>query len=173
MKWALIVVGLLVSAALLVVVIGSMLPVGHVATRAARFRQPPEAVWSAITDVSAYPSWRTDLTKVDSLPAENGHARWIEEGDGDPITFEVAEAVPPRRLVVRIADRNLPFGGSWTYVITPADGGSQLRITENGEVYNPLFRFMSRFVFGHGSAMEKYLTALGRRFGESVTPAEA
>ena len=35
-------------------------------------------------------------------------------------------------------------------------------ITENGEVYNPLFRFMSRFVFGHTATIDKYLEDLGQ-----------
>lgn len=173
MRWALIIVGVLVAAVLLVIVVGSMLPVAHVATRSARFTQPPEAVWAAITDVAAYPSWRTDVTKVDSLPAQDGHARWVEDAGGQRITYEVVESAAPRRLVVRIADRGLPFGGRWTYQITPADGGSELRITENGEVYNPLFRFMSRFIFGHGATMEQYLSGLGKRFGQPVTPVEA
>ena len=47
-------------------------------------------------------------------------------------------------------------------------GGTALRITEDGEVYNPLFRFMSQFVFGHHATVDTFLTDLGRKFG-SVT----
>ena len=78
--------------------------------------------------------------------------------------------VPPRALVTRIADPKLPFGGTWTYEISSqADGGSLLRITEDGEIYNPIFRFASRFVLGYSRTQEQYLQALGARFGESVT----
>ena len=43
-----------------------------------------------------------------------------------------------------------------------------VRITEDGQVYNPVFRFMSRFVFGHARTMDAYLRALGRAAGQEV-----
>ena len=60
-------------------------------------------------------------------------------------------------LVTRIADTGLAFGGSWTFALQPAASGTRLSITENGEVYNPLFRVMSRFVFGHTATIDRYL----------------
>ena len=41
--------------------------------------------------------------------------------------------------------------------LIPRGDSTTLRITENGEVYNPVFRFVSRFVFGHSATIEKYL----------------
>jgi len=76
------------------------------------------------------------------------------------ITYEALESSPPRKLVVHIADPNLPFGGSWTYEITPAVSGCSLTITEDGEVYNPLFRFVSRFIIGHTATIDAYLKAV-------------
>jgi hypothetical protein len=76
--------------------------------------------------------------------------------------------------VTRIADPDLPFGGSWTYEIRAAeDGGSVVVITEDGEVRNPIFRFVSRFLFGHTATLDGYLRALGRKFSEDVTPGPA
>ena len=59
----------------------------------------------------------------------------------------------------------MPFGGTWTYELTPTAGGTSLRITEDGEVYNPVFRFMSRFVFTHHATIDTYLTDMGKRLG--------
>jgi len=71
---------------------------------------------------------------------------------------------------VRIADPKLPFGGTWTYEISPlADGSSLLRITEAGEIYNPIYRFAARYVLGYSKTEEQYLSALGAKFGENVT----
>ncbi len=71
--------------------------------------------------------------------------------------------------MVRIADRKLPFGGTWSFDIAPAAGGeSDLRVTEDGEVYNPIFRFMARFVFGYTASIEGYLRDLGTKFGQTV-----
>ena len=65
--------------------------------------------------------------------------------------------------MLRIADPKLPFGGTWTYEIAPTAGGSTLTITENGEVYNPIFSFMARFVFGYDGTMKTYLANLEKK----------
>ncbi len=171
MKWALIILAIVLVAAGIVLLIGSRLPVAHVATMRATYRQSPDAVWSAITNVAAYPSWRSDVKRIEVLTQEPGRMRWVEDGSDGRITFEVVESTPTTSHVVRIADPDLPFGGSWTYTLTPTANGTELRITERGEVRNALYRFMSRFVLGHTATIEKYLAALGAHFGEVVTPA--
>jgi uncharacterized protein YndB with AHSA1/START domain len=146
--------------------IGWLLPREHVATRVGQFRQKPESIWKAITGIEAMPSWREGLKSVKRLPDRNGLPAWVEESSAGDITLETTESQPPTRMVSRIADPQLPFGGTWTYEIRPTAEGTALRITENGFVTNPLFRFLSRFVFGHAATMEKYLTSLAKKFGE-------
>ena len=170
MIWILYVVGGLAGLVLLMAFAGLLLPTGHSATRRATFRRPAADVWAAITDVEEFPTWRSDLASVERLPDRDGRPAWREKGRNGTMTLEQVEARPPSKLVGRIADKNLPFGGTWTYVLTEADGATTLAITEDGEVYNPIFRFMARFVFGHAATMEKYLRDLGRKFGEDVTP---
>lgn len=160
MRIVILVLGVLVALVLLVVAIGYALPVAHVATREARLGAPPERVFGVLRDVEKYPGWRSDVKGVEVL-ATVPALRWRERGDND-ITLEMETVEAPRRIVTRIADRSLPFGGSWTYELSPQDGGTRLVITENGEVYNPLFRFMSRFVFGHAATLEKFLGDLER-----------
>ena len=169
MKWILLVAGILVGLVAFVAIIGVLLPKAHVATRAARFRQSPESIWKTITDVDAMTTWRPGLQSIERLPDRNGMPAWIETSSMGKMPIEVTEWTPPRRMVTRIADPSLPFGGTWTYEIS-ATGGATLRITENGEIYNPLFRFMARFVFGYTSTMEDYLKGLGKKFGETVVP---
>ena len=46
----------------------------------------------------------------------------------------------------------------------PGDGeGTRVTLTENGEIYNPVFRFMARFVFGYDGTMRTYLDGLEAR----------
>jgi uncharacterized protein YndB with AHSA1/START domain len=169
MRWILLAVGILVGVVMLVFAIGALLPRKHHATRRAQFRQPREAVWQAITDYEKFPEWRPTVKRVAPLPASGGKPAWREtDGHGQVLPMEVTEWMPPARMAVRIADPNLPFGGTWTYEIESAEGGSALRITEDGEIYNPIFRFMARFVFGYTATMDDYLKALGVRFGETV-----
>ena len=169
MKWAAMIAGGLAGLVALMAAIGAMLPKAHVATQSARFKSPPTAVWEVMTDVTKFVHWRKDLKALVAHKDGDPRAGWTELwAHGEQVPIEVQEWNPPSRLVTRIAAKDLAFGGTWTYVLTPADGGTELRITENGEVYNPIFRFLSRFVFGHTATMRNYLVALGEGLGEHV-----
>jgi Polyketide cyclase / dehydrase and lipid transport len=133
----------------------AVLPVAHTAERSVAVSAPPERVWSALTDVGAFPEWRPDVARVDQLPDRT----WREHGKHGVITYHVTAAEPPSRLVVRIADTSLPFGGEWEYRVGPG----QVTIIERGEIYNLFFRVMSRFVFGYTRTIEAYLWALKQR----------
>jgi uncharacterized protein YndB with AHSA1/START domain len=162
MKWVLIAVAVVAAIGLLAWLAGSLLPVGHTASRGAAFAAPPEAVWRAITDVDGFQTWRPELTRVERLPPRNGQPAWIEESSSGRITLAVERADAPRVLVLRIADKDLPFGGAWTYELTPGAAGTTLRITEDGEIHNPFFRVMARVVFGYEGTIKAYLEALGK-----------
>ena len=168
MKWILLTLGVLVAIVAVIAIVGLLLPRDHAASTTTTIKAPPDSVWEALTDVREYPRWRPGLRSVDVLSTE-GALRWREVGSDGAITYERTEEQRPRRLVSRIADETLPFGGSWTYDLTPGAEGTRLTITERGYVTNPLFRFMARFVFGHHRTQEDFLRGLGRRFGHDVT----
>jgi hypothetical protein len=159
LKTILTLLGVLLAIIAVVVVVGYALPVAHVASGDVTLPQPPERVFAALTDVERYPSWRSDVKSVELL-SSSAAPRWREHGSNGDITFERMEVQAPSRIVTRIADTDLAFGGSWTYELKPEGGGTRLTITERGEVYNPVFRFMSRFVFGHTATIEKFLADL-------------
>ena len=162
MRYVLIVVGILLVAILAIVVIGWALPVKHVATKSVQLSASPDSVFALISTPEGYPSWRSDVKNVD-VTTENGVTRFREEGGNGPILFEITEKVPPRRFLTTIADKSLPFGGRWIYEVAPVSTGSQLTITEEGEVYNPVFRFVSRYIMGHTAPIEAYLQAVEKR----------
>lgn len=168
MRYVYIGIAALVAFIAFVAIVGWMLPVRHRATIERTYKTSPAALFALITDIGSFPRWRLELQGVDVLPDENGHARWRERTkSGPPITYVVERTIPDRFVVGRIADSNLPFGGSWTYELTPAgESETTLRITEDGEVYNPIFRFVSRFVMGHDATIKQYLSAVGTRFPE-------
>lgn len=144
MKWIWIVlIGIAVVIGL-IAACGAMLPVNHVVSRRARFRQPPASIWAAIDRPKTFRD--------------------------DGVNYEVTRSEPPRLLETKITDTNLPYGGTWTYEVAPAAGGSELRITEHGSVYNPIFRFVSRFIMGHTATIDKTLRELGKKFGEEIHP---
>jgi len=173
MKWIVIVAGTLVALIALVALIGVMLPRDHVASVTARIAAKPADVWSTITTPADFPSWRSDVTRVELLPASPTGLSWREHGSHGAITFAVEAWEPPRRFVARIADKGLPFGGAWEYRVEP-DGESATRvtITKRGSIYNPIFRFVSRFFMGYTGSLKSYLNALARRLGGETTPTE-
>jgi hypothetical protein len=148
--------------------IGYLLPQGHVATRDALLDARAADIFAAIADPARYPEWRSDISRVEVLQA--APLRWREQAGGDWVTYEVTAVRPPAHMVVRIADPDLPFGGTWTYELKQEESGTRVTITERGEVYNPIFRFMSRFVFSHTATLERYLAALRARAAQQPRP---
>jgi hypothetical protein len=119
------------------IVVGRSLPVAHTASRETQIAATPERVW----------------------PAIEGPALLRARGVGD-VKFETVESVAPRRLVRRIVGER-DFGGTWTIELTPAGSSSTtVRITENGEIYNAFFRFISRYAIGHHRTIDSFIAAL-------------
>jgi uncharacterized protein YndB with AHSA1/START domain len=164
MKW--VTLGIIAIAALagIAALIGSRLPRSHHASAERILPVPPEPLWRTLTDVDAFPAWRRDVKRVTRLADRDGKPMWIEDGKSGKMTFAFERMDAPNVLVSRIADPKLPFGGTWTFEIAPAAHGSRLRISEDGEIYNPLFRFMARFIFGYEGTINAYLAALEAKF---------
>jgi hypothetical protein len=123
-----------------VALVGYFLPVAHEAWRSAEFNEPPETVYALISDLKNYSSW------------------WPE----NEVAVEAVEASPPSRFVTRIVGESA-FGGTWTWAIEQTPNGARATVTERGEIYNPIFRTLARFVFGYTGSMESCLTAAQRR----------
>jgi hypothetical protein len=140
MKWMLWTVVAAAGVMALIAVVGYLLPVSHEASQSADFGNPPEAVYALISDLKNYSSW------------------WPE----NEVNVEIVEARPPSKFVTRIVGESA-FAGTWTWVIEKTPTGSRATITERGEIYNPVFRTLARFVFGYTSAMESCLAAAQRR----------
>jgi len=163
MRWLLFIVGGLALLVAIVAIVGAMLPKAHSASRTARIALPPDALYAVLSDVSQYTAWRKDVKSLERLPDRDGRPAWVEDVNGMKIPMYFERMERPSLLVGRIADASLAFGGTWTYRIVPAPGGSDVTITEDGEVYNVIFRFMSRFVFGYHATMDTFLKNLQAR----------
>ncbi len=160
MRWLLIIGGTLGGLVAVIIAAGYALPVKHVASLSVELDAPPERVWETITDMTSFPLWRKDVKSVEIVQRAPAGPVWRERSSDGTITYETVESVPPLRLISRISDRSLPFGGTWTFDLTPTPRGTRLTIREDGEVYNPVFRLASRFVLGHDATIRKYIADL-------------
>ena len=169
-----VIVAIVASLALLVgimALIGSTLPRTHDVRRSIFLHKSPEDVYAVVRDFAAAPKWCSDLKEVEVEPSQGGPVYFREIGKNDTVNYELVEDVPAQRMVTRIRDTDLGYGGTWTYTFVPENGGTRLSIREDGEVSNVLFRFMLRYVFGTTATLDTYLHSLAKHFGEDATPA--
>ena len=153
-------------------VAGTRLPVQHSASATERFDVSVETLWAAATDYRGYPLWRTEVDAVERLPDLEGQVAWEETGGTGEITVLIEESVRPTRFVIRIADEvaRRAFGGTWTFTFRAEGNASELTIREDGEIYNPLFRFLAHYVVGHDRAIRRFLDDLGVYVTEATFP---
>lgn len=169
--------GLLVALATLAgivvaaVLVGWALPEAHVARSSIALRQPVDTVWTLVRDFERYAEWWDQYVRVEPATGVEGREVWnFHDKRGQVMPIEVVESDPLSRVVTRIASGELPFGGTWTYEVAESAGGSILTVTEAGEIYNPFFRTVARFVLGYHMTIDGYLRSLALRLGEEATP---
>ena len=174
MKWLVIILVVIVVLIALPAIIGAFVPREHRATSSITLHQPPDSVWKVVRDFARLSSWWPDMKQSERLPDRDGHEVWRQKMSGFDVPLLVLESEPPRRLVTEIDGGSgaggAAFGGTWTYELEPDPAGTTISVTEAGWISNPIFRFMSRFLFGYYGSLDGYLKALGKRFGETVQP---
>jgi len=150
----------------LLVAVGMALPKAHTSSRSALFKSTPERLFALIDGPQ---TWRSNVRKYELVAVPNGSRRWREtDSHGQTVTYEAVERLPPNLLKTQIVTPDLPYSGTWTLSLAPEGGSTMLRITEQGEVYNPVFRFVSRFVIGQNRTIETYLRDLGTATGQEI-----
>jgi len=166
MKIALIVGGCIAAAIMAVIVIGLLLPKRHVVTRSASFRATPEQLFRLI---SGEQNWRPDVLRCETPTEADGCVLQRETTrNGETVTYELTGRVEPVSIQRRIVTKNLPYSGTWIFSLTPAGESTVVQITEDGEVYNPVFRFVSRFIIGQTRTIDTYLRNLGKATGQDI-----
>jgi hypothetical protein len=164
------VIGGLILLVGIVALIGTRLPKSHVASRSILLHKSPQEVYAVVRDFGSAPQWRSDVKQMEVEAPPGGPVYFREVGKNDTINYELVEDVPGQRMVTRIRDTDLGYSGQWTYLFAAENGGTRVTIREDGEVSNVIFRFMSRYVFGHTATIDSYLTSLAKRFGEEAAP---
>lgn len=166
LRWILGIVIGLVAVVGLTGLVGFALPKGHRASRTVNLNADSAVVFAAISEFKRYPEWRPDVKKIE-VEGSGGQGSLVREDNKmGTIPYRVEVLQSPSRMVMRIADPKLPFGGTWTYELRAHGNGTTLTLTEDGEVYNPIFRVMQKFFFSPYKTLDTYLANLEKRLGK-------
>lgn len=153
-RWVGIAFGGLLLAIGVVWIVGARIPQNHRAEVRDTLAVPADSVWNRIRRVEDWPRWR-DLTIEDS----GADYATVRQG-GDVVRYRLEER-GERTLVTTIDTPGLPYGGRWTWTVEDAgEGRSRVTIVEEGEVYSPVFRFVSRYVVGHDATLQAAMEEL-------------
>ena len=127
------------------VCIGVLLPMDHTVARTAVINKHPRDVWEALVIVQ-------------------------DDFEGVPIT--VLSEDPPKRRVTHLEGENRGFGVTWETTLEREGLQTRVTIVEQGQTYNPVFRFLGRYVYGRGGRIEGVLDRLGNQFYQDVEISE-
>lgn len=144
---------------------GSCLPVNHSSSVTGIVNAPPVKVYAIITDVAAGPTWRPEIKSVQLLPTEAGHDHWTEDmGHGQTMTFLATTSSPTHREVL-LDVPGAAYGGTWIYDLAPGPTPTQttLKITENGFINPPLYRFIMHHLIGMTHNLDTYMKHIQAR----------
>ena len=169
MKILLIAVIVVVTVVAVVTLVGLLLPRTHSVSSAITLKQPIDTVFSAVRDVGGLPKWWSGVTVSERVAGAPGE-RWKQVGGGNTMQLDVVDVTSPSGFKTKIVEeKGAPFGGEWIYALTSGAAGTTITITENGWIGPPPFRVIMK-VMGAHRTMDGMLVALGKRFGEVVTP---
>ena len=163
--WIFLAIAVVVAFVLVPQLGGMLLSEHHIISSRMLLSESPESVWRAISDLAATPDWYPNVVSEERLTDREGHQVWRERyHNGEARILETVESCPPYRLVRAAIESDARE--SLEFDLQPTATGTELRITESGDIPNPFMRFVSKYLMGHFRAMNNYETALALRFDE-------
>jgi carbon monoxide dehydrogenase subunit G len=106
--------------------------VGHVrAELTIEIARTPEDVFSYLTDVSNLPAWQAGVKSATLRDGRIEESRSLLGREIDT-TLEIVEREQPRLFTLRVREGPVPF--TVRHELEPADGGTRLTITAEGDV---------------------------------------
>jgi len=163
LRIALSVLGVVAFVALGAFALGATMPIDHSVSVTGEVDAPPAKVFAIITNISAGATWRPEVKSVEVLPKDNARDAWVEDmGNGVKMKFLAITTVPPDATghgVRKVKLDDASYGGTWTYELSPgaSPDTTNLKITEDGYINPPIYRFMMKYVFGPTKNLEDYM----------------
>jgi hypothetical protein len=150
--------------------IGMTMPRDHVVSSRINLTASPDSVWNVLRAFGDYPSWDKDFKSSVRDKSASGREVWVQDVGGMTMRVEFKKLQAPNLLVTEVVtDEKSWWGGVWTYEIKSTGAGTEVTVTEEGWISQPLLRVLMK-VMGPHSTMDGVLKNLAARFGEMVTP---
>lgn len=165
MKKLLITAGALVGLLVLVTVVGAGMSAQHVVKASRLYAATPERVWTALLSIRQLPLDRSDLRNIVS-PAERDRVPASIEVVGSPIRIDAPTQRPPVQLVVKTAEPDLAYSGTWTFILDPENDGTRLTVVEDATIRSRTLRFFVRTILGEDVLLEGIFRAVARKLSE-------
>jgi uncharacterized protein YndB with AHSA1/START domain len=142
---------------------GARLPATHTVSVTGVVPASPEKVFGLITDVKDAANWRPQVKSVTTLGPDHGRDHWVEHyAYHQYMTFLALQTASPILRQVKLDDPRAAYGGTWTYELSPGPDPSTttLKITEDGYINPPVYRFMMAHVMGPTKNLDDYMKAI-------------
>ncbi len=159
---------LLAIAALVLYLAGSRMPREHRSIVSVPLNASRAAVWAAIIDYAAMPSWWPAVkgVRTEKLP-DGTELTWNMDSHGREIPFRTGESRVNEKLVRIIAKDDLPFGGTWTFELADAiGGGTRLTLTEDGFINPAILRPIATWFIGLDATQKDFIANLEKHLAE-------
>ena len=158
-----IVVLVLLIAGGLIYADGARMPATHSVSVTGVVQAPPEKVFGLITDVKNGDNWRPEVKSVTTLAPDHGRDHWVEHlAYHQYMTFLAVDTVPTTLRRVKLDDPKAAYRGTWTYELAPGPTAESttVKITEDGYINPPMYRFVMARVMGPTKNLDTYMKNL-------------
>lgn len=150
-----------VALAVLIAVVGLLLPRRKESSRTVEMQAVPEEVWNIVTDHQHHARWRTDLKDLELIEQTPKGEVWMEHPkSGSSTTFKTRKRKPFVRYEAETVNAGA-FRSSWVGVLEELDNGNtRVTVTEYAEIGNPFMRVLAHLYFDQGTRIDRYLKDL-------------
>ncbi len=102
------------------------------------FNSDIQTVWNIVTDNQNY-SWRSDLSKIDTLDDGKTFVEYTKRGF--PTTFTITLKKPFERYEFDMKNENMR--GHWYGIFTQRQGGTEIEFVEELSINNPIMKLFA------------------------------
>ena len=122
------------------------------------FLHSQDQLWTTIKEIKNYPSWRSDITKLDM---EHNLENWREYfNDKDYLNYTLTEKIDKKLLTLSLTHSNLPVSFTRKYTIWTQDYMSFLKVEDQLIIRKSYLRFFSSLAYDNQQVIKSLMVEL-------------